>query len=118
MPLSLAKKNIIGEHAFHVFIKDGVEIRVPCSLEEYAALGLKGAGAPPTPEGYTWKLSFRDNKFDTPSGFLEDGQYAEENGRYVVKLAGHRGRISVFATDIIDDVISDKGIERVRDLNK
>lgn len=129
MPLSLNKKTIIGEHAWHLFsrfyiddagkiIWTGSPITVPCSLEEYTALGMKGAVAPLAPEGYAWKISVRDNKFDTPSGFLEDGQYAEENGKYVVKLAGFKGRVSVPLQSIVNDIISDEGIERVEKLHQ
>ena len=78
------KHNIIGEQAWHVFEKDGVELKEECSVAEYDSLGLSN---PPKieKEGYTHPYSYKDWKYDTPSGRLEKGTYVEWQGQILVR---------------------------------
>jgi len=80
----LTKKNIIGEQAWHVFEKDGVQVKEECSVAEYDSLGLPN---PPKIEkaGYTHVYSYKDWKYDTPSGRLEVGTYVEWGDQILVR---------------------------------
>src|SRR5688500_11780076 len=80
----MKKVNIIGERAWHVFEdSDGNLVTEKCTIEQYNALALKNP-TNPTKQGYKWHHSWKDWKYDTPSGALEDGCYAVEPGRRVL----------------------------------
>jgi len=99
------------EHAFHVWIKDGVETKEEISIEEYLALGIKGASQPQK-TGHEWKASFKAFKYDTPDGFMQDGQYSLTGTSALVKLPGKRGN-NIDKKFIVNNVISDEGIRRI-----
>lgn len=89
----LTKRNIVGKWGFHVFEKDGITVEVPCTEEEYNALALPNAGQP-TKENFVWKFSYRTDKFDTPTGFLSENEYAEyADGTFMVKINGRTGKL-------------------------
>lgn len=92
----LEQVNIIGDKYVHVFYSADNLLEIECTKEEYEALGLPNAGQPTPPKGYTWASSHIRKKFDTLSGDLEDGQYADydsEQGvavdKKMVKLPGY-----------------------------
>ena len=61
---------------------DGSFVEKEITEDEYTNLGS------PSILGGTWIHSYSDHKYDTLSGRLEDGYYAEEGGGKLVKLAG------------------------------
>ena len=83
----LTKVNIIGEQAWHVFEKDGVEVKEECTVKEYDELNSPNPKNP-TKEDFVWKMSYKDWKYDTVSGRLEDNCYVEVGDRFIVKLEG------------------------------
>ena len=84
----MIKVNIIGEQAWHVFVdKDGNEVKEECTVGEYNALAQKNP-TNPTKEGYRWKFSYKDWKYATVSGRLEDNCYVVVNNKAVRKLPG------------------------------
>lgn len=87
----LQKVNIIGDKYYHAFLKEGSTIEyceVEITQQEYEDLALPGAGSPAVPKGFTWSHSGCRKKFDTPSGDLEDGQYAD----YLMRMAKPEGK--------------------------
>lgn len=101
----LQKVNIIGVKYVHIFRNEAGILEIECTKEEYDALGLPGAGAPDiTPKGYEWVTSQGRNKYDTASGDLEDGQYADTN-LCMVKVPGYNW-LSVHSSEIIGGVLS------------
>ena len=89
---------------FHFFVaEDGEIFRVECNEQEYRALGLKGAGAPPTPKlpvgkKWKWQHSGEYGQWDTASGNLEKGDadidlkgniaFVEPSGKTKILLSG------------------------------
>lgn len=86
--MDLKKVNIIGTKYVNRFLKDdtGEVFDETTNKEYYESLSLPNA-VNPIKEGYTWKVSFSDNLFDTETGNLEDNQYATMP-MYIHKLAG------------------------------
>lgn len=80
---------------FGHFYKDkaGARAFVECTEAEYLALGLKGAGKPDVPG--EWICSGHYMKFDTPSGQLDDGCYADMGGVALANVAGMVGDIQL-----------------------
>lgn len=81
---------VVGERAFHYFENNLTHetVRVPCTLEEYASLGLPNAGPASNGSGFTWLKSTREPKYDTPDGDLTADTYAIlDSGFCVIKLA-------------------------------
>lgn len=77
--------SVIGERAYHVFDNGNKKIEEECDLAEYELLRLKNATSPKK-EGYTWCFSYKDWKYDTLSGKLEDGYYVEVDGnKFLIK---------------------------------
>lgn len=65
-----------GYQYFHKFkANNGSFFEVGTTQEDYQQLGSKNPNNPTNPNG-TWNCSYECLKFDTPSGFLEDGKYA------------------------------------------
>lgn len=89
----LTKVSIVGQRAFHYF-KDkdtGEVLRVPCTDEEYYALGLKDAGAPPTPQNKVWWYSAMEAEFDSVDGDIPpDGYVTMPDGSHLVRLAEYK----------------------------
>lgn len=95
----MIKTTIIGEQAWHVFEDvDGNKIKEECSIQEYDSLAMGGS---PSKEGYVWVFSYKDWKYDTVSGRLEDGTYVEVNGKILVKQLDDKQRYY----DSLDKVI-------------
>lgn len=72
-------------HIFKSMI-DGSKIVVDATHEEYQS--LRATGKPEAPDGYDWDCSFAANRYDTPSGSLEEGFYAEEGDSIRVNSGG------------------------------
>lgn len=86
--MELELKTPIGEKAFNVFKnQSGAEEKVEISLESYSGLGEHDSGQP-SKDGCVWVYSYKSLAFDTDSGSLEDGQYADCGEHYAVKLPG------------------------------
>jgi hypothetical protein len=58
-----------------------------CSVAEYDGLEDEDASQPSKPN-HTWKRSFKDWRYATVSGTLEDGCYVVVDGEVFVKLPG------------------------------
>ena len=84
------KVNIIGEKYVHVFKKDGQISEDIITKKEYLSLSEPGAKSP-AKKGWEWSLSKCCPLFDTPSGNLEDGQYADIDGK---TLSNKEGKIT------------------------
>lgn len=101
--MQLTEVHKIGMLYGHFYELEGVQLFQECSQEEYEALGLRGAGAPKNlPKGAEWKHSGCFYKFDTDSGFLEDGTFSanpEEPERVWVKSGG---KVSYVESNKID----------------
>lgn len=89
---TLAKVTHTGYWNAHFFEVGGEEVAVECSDAEYAALRAKGAGAPAGPGKYRHS-SGRMRRFDTPSGFIGEGQYAEVDGKILVCVGGDQALV-------------------------
>lgn len=85
----IKKHNIIGEQAWHVFEKDGVEVKEECTIEEYGSLSLSNP-VNPTKKDHAWKFSYKDWKYDTVSGRLEDNCYVEFDGKAIYKVPNEK----------------------------
>ena len=94
----------LGEGFFHWFRnnKTGEEISVECTEAEYNTMTVKGgAENNPAKRGHIWLYSWGGTvKVDTPSGFLEEGQYTRRDTDTVVN-AGERG-IAVVPNEKVD----------------
>ena len=107
MKVKLKKKKVVGNRAFHYFDNSGTEIRIPCSFEEYHALGLKDAGPAIHPDGFKWLRSSIEPEYNTPDGDLEDDSYAvltDTVGYSVVKITG-KDTFTVGSGEILNDEI-------------
>lgn len=101
----LTKVNIIGDKYVHVFQNALGEIyEVETTKEDYDQLATPGHVDPTPPEGFVWANSHSRKKYDTPSGDLEDNQYADY-GLVHVKVAG-KDVVQVESTKVINDELS------------
>ena len=84
----LRKVNIGADRYFHKFqLSDGTISYRTTTKEEYGGLNYS---VKPTKTDAVWLSSSSRIGFDTPSGELDDGQYAtQKNGFDWVKLAGY-----------------------------
>lgn len=87
--ITLKKVNIVGNLYYHVFQNnnDSTFVKVETTEEEYKNLNKKNPFNP-TMEGFTWKYSFGDYKYDTQSGKLEEGKYADNGDGYRAMVGG------------------------------
>lgn len=78
------KTYIIGTKSFFIFEseKDKSRIEVPCTEDEYDKLILRNSEKP-NRDGYVYVGAYKNWKFDTPSGDLENGYYAEYNDKFL-----------------------------------
>lgn len=111
--IKLTQVNIIGQSYFHKFLMDDKTVEfIECSQEDYEALNKKNP-INPTIENGEWKYSLSRRKLDTPSGYIENGQYFIDTESVVVGLP--TGEISSIDIDQINDgIISDKIAEEIR----
>lgn len=72
-------------HIFKSMI-DGTRITEDATKSEYDA--LSASGKPVAPQGYEWDCSFAANRYDTPSGALDDGYFADEGDAIRVNSGG------------------------------
>lgn len=81
--------NIIGKKYVHVFRRsDGVLIEQETDAADYFQLGQPNPVNPSLPD-CVWLNSHERQLFDTPSGDIEDDQYAVME-MYVVKTTGYK----------------------------
>ena len=86
----MIKTTITGEQAWHVFIDtNGNEVKEECTIKKYNDLA-KNNPQNPQKNGLTWKYSYKDWKYNTPSGRLEDGYYVEHLGKIIAKSVGKK----------------------------
>ena len=116
--MELNKVNIVGDKFVHVYKNDiGEILEVECTENDYLSIKQNGV---PTKKGYVWEHSVKRPKYDTPSGNIEDNQYAlyGNTDKYFVKLPEkiefeiEKDRIVSSQLDVVE--IQDK-IEMVRD---
>ena len=83
--------SIIGKGYYQNFRdpKSGSVVVEETTKENYEVLATKDYPQPAKVD-YEWGGSYETLKFDTPSGFLEDGQYAYtgQGNEYLIKIAG------------------------------
>lgn len=96
--MELTLKDSVGSIYFARFSKDGEISEFEITEQEY--------NGGPTKEGYIFLNAGCEPKFDTVSGRLEDGQYADFGDYYAVKLEGCI-QSCVSKDKIIDDVLDD-----------
>ena len=89
MEIQLTKREYLGEGYYHFFEgKDGKEVTVECTQEEYEALALPNP-TNPTRKDCVWKFSAGGTiKVDTPSGFLGENEYCIKGDEAVVSVTG------------------------------
>lgn len=110
--MRLERKIPIGEKAFNVFADaEGKERRIEISLDDYASLGLERAKQP-SMDGHEWRYAYKRLDFDTASGSLEDGQYADCGEHYAVKLEGAK-EVAVAKSALSDGVLDDRLISEI-----
>lgn len=88
LKIEMTEKTIVGDEYWHVFESNsapGTFVNQPCTQVEYEALSVSGFTIP-TLNGHTYRYSFSDWEYDTPSGRLEDGCYVVSGGKYFAKL--------------------------------
>lgn len=87
MERKLIKREYLGDGYFHFFTqKDGKEVTVECTKEEYDALALPNA-INPTKKDCVWKFSAGGTiKVDTPSNFLGEDEYCIKGDEVVIVL--------------------------------
>lgn len=105
--MQLKEAKVIGEICYHYFkMKDGTYTRVECTRDDYDQLGQQNPKNP-TLDGGEWSYSKKDNLYDTPSGDLEDGYYADV-GRdsYFVKVVGYLPK-DIDKSKLLDGVMDD-----------
>ena len=111
--IELTKINVIGERFFHVFEdSDGNTVEEETTEDDYRQLGTD-APVNPVKEGHVWKLSFSDHKYDTVSGRMEEGCYAENGEKYKVMVNGIL-ECQLDKSEIVDHKISAVKIESLK----
>lgn len=113
--MQLQPVNHIGYQYFHVFkFPDGKKQEVPTTAEDYRQLGGTDPKNPKL-KGAAWDYSYETLKFDTPSGFLEEGQYADVEGKYKsIYPIGEKTSFSVAMDDVTSDgTLKQSGFQKV-----
>lgn len=113
--MQLRKLNVTGTAYYNVFVmKDGTEKRVNETKAQHEAFAQKNARLP-TKQNGTWVRSYSAPMYDSDSGDLEQGCYAQLNeDSCIVNIEGKR--ISVIsAQEIKDDVLNDDFISKIED---
>ena len=100
----LRKIDILKPAYIHVFERiDGSFFEIETTKADYEQLGQSRHKDPSRLDG-KWRHSYAFYKFDTASGKLEDGQYADEDGRqYIICW---RGMIARLKSGELNKVIS------------
>lgn len=107
--VELTKINIVGKSFFNVFEdKSGNIIEVEITEKEHSELEKNK----PTKEGCVWLHSTSGFKYDTPSGKMEDGCYADNGGDYRVMINGVN-KNCVKRSDIVAGKISQSKIDSI-----
>lgn len=85
----IAKGDGPGAYYAHIFrhIEDDTMLVVETTMEEYKGLAVDGVPSE-IPAGYKWHCSFSDNRYDTPSGRLEEETFAEIDDEFLVLRDG------------------------------
>lgn len=108
--ITLTKLNIIGELFFNVFEdSNGNKLEEETTKEFYTQLRNPNP-TNPTKDGYTWKYSYSDNKYDSQSGRLEDKTYADNGEHYIILVNGVL-ECGLPKTDIVDNKILQSKID-------
>lgn len=111
----LTKVNIIGFKYVHFFVnEEGHLLEVETTKEDYEQLGTSTPVNPTPPKGFTWVSSVTRMKYDTPSGDLEDNQYADEIVRHV-KLPNKL--LAINQVSVVEDADALTGFPVGKELN-
>jgi hypothetical protein len=105
--ITLTKVNIIGTSYYDVFSVDGEKVEVEISKEEYEALATNSRK--PKLDRGEWKVSYITHKYDSDSGKLEEGTYAEDTDCKLILKDGIY--LSVKKEDMVGDKIDSALIE-------
>lgn len=101
--MNLKKVNVVGNIYQHFFIMKNGEIKkIECTQEQYRFLEMPNAKNPTVKNGI-WDRSYVNYRYDTVSGDLEDGTYAESGDVYAVKIAGKQK--DVRKNSIVNDML-------------
>lgn len=113
MSLKLTKKQYLGVGYVHRFQDNitGEIINVPCSKEEYEAMGMvDGHKNNPVKEGYTWLCSWGETIMcDNPDTVLKENEYCDFNGDYFVVLKDDKGNFK--ASKVKQDKITKDSLD-------
>lgn len=119
MDKQLTKRKYLGEGYVHVFKNDktGAFVNVPCTKEEYEALGLPGGNKNnPTKAGHTWQCSCGGTvKVDTPDSLLGFNEYCDYKDGYFVQAVDSDGKLKGFEVgkeDIVNGAIEQDKIDQ------
>lgn len=75
---------------------DGEIVKEYSTAEDYNARFI-GADNPPQKEGCTWLTADRATEYDTPTGEMNDGEYAVQGKRFICKVNGRYSSLEVSA---------------------
>lgn len=82
---------------------------------------LASSGSPTPPEGLTWVCSFSGQKYDTPSGHLENGFYCDAGDCFLAQLEGCNAVYvdkSKIISNVLDETVYNEIIADSGNLNK
>ncbi len=81
--MKLTQVNIIGNVYRDCFSLQDVRAEEVTTKEKYESL------VRPEKDGQVWSYSYTDHLYDSASGSLENGQFAQDGDSLIVKIAGH-----------------------------
>ena len=119
---TLNKVEKIGEQFCHVFInnRDKSETVVSVTEKEYRSLAERNATMP-TLSGHSWKMSVETSRFNTESGFLEKGNYADMGNGEVIINTGEPSRFSlpmIKKEGVVSGKLVRKGLDELKEVFK
>jgi len=105
---SLTKVNVVGtKYVLYFRIPDGSEIITEVSKSDYEALAKKNPAVPTNPGGVFVRGEARAC-FDTVSGDIEEGQYAQIGQGYLLRRIGDARVYTTGLSNIQNGVIVDE----------
>ena len=112
--IELTKVNIGTNRYVHKFkLSDGTVVTENTTQESYDNLSVKDSPRP-VKVGTTWFMSSIRIGFDTPTGELDDNQYATQaNGSHWVKLVGYDME-KILPDHVKNGILSEEGQTEVK----
>lgn len=108
-----------GAH-FHVFVNNetGEELIERTTAEAHAMQKMPGGSFfNPAKKGYTWQYTFGTYEYDTSDGILAEGQYAEDEQKYICRFLGDTQTklYEVPKDKIVKDTILGSEVAKIKD---